>query len=183
MSKNEEWKPVKGYENRYMVSDHGRVKSLERIIEALDGFERHYQEKFLKLKPNKVRGYTAVRLYDDKGNYKHIEVHRLVALHFLSNPDGLPIVNHIDQVRDNNHMDNLEWCSYAHNLLHRGAHRKGREKIKKKVFQYSLLDEEFIKAWPSATDCARETGIDRSGISHVCNGHKSHHAGFIWKFE
>lgn len=111
----------------------------------------------------------------------HIEVHRLVALHFLSNPNGLPIVTHIDQVRDNNNVDNLEWCTYAHNLLHKEAHRKSREKIKKKVFQYTL-DEDFLRAWPSATECAREMGIDRSGISLVCNGHRSHHWGFIWKF-
>ena len=179
---NEEWKPVKGYENRYLVSNHGRVISLGRIIEAVDGFERHYREKLLKLNPNKVRGYVAVRLYDDEGNYEHVEVHRLVALHFLENPEGLPLVNHIDQVRSHNDVENLEWCTFAHNLHHKGAHRKGREKIKKKVFQYTL-DEDFIRAWPSATDCARETGIDRSGISHVCNGHKAHHAGFIWKFE
>lgn len=178
----EEWKSIKGYENRYQVSNHGRVKSLARIIEADDGFERHYREKYLKLKPNKARGYVAVRLYDDEGNYKHIEVHRLVALHFLSNLDGFPIVNHIDQVRDNNHVDNLEWCTYAHNLLHKGAHRRSREKIKKKVFQYSL-DGEFVRAWSSATDCAREMEIERSGISHVCNGHRLHHAGFVWKFE
>jgi hypothetical protein len=128
----EKWKSVNDSQERYEISNMGRLKSLARTVHAKDGSIRHYPERILEPKPNKARGYVAVRLYDAQGNYKHIEIHRLVALHFLENPEGLPLVNHIDTIRYNNHVSNLEWCSFSHNLLHKGAHRKGREKMKKK---------------------------------------------------
>ena len=179
--KKENWLPVNENEERYEISNWGRVKSLARIIEAKDGSTRYYPERILEPKPNKSRGYVAVRLYDDQGNYQHIEVHRLVALHFLENLDGLPLINHIDTIRHNNHVDNLEWCSYSKNLRHRGASKKSGEKRKKKVYQYSL-DNEFLRAYTSATDAALE-GYNRSGICNVCNGNRPHYKGFIWRYE
>lgn len=180
MSK-EKWKPIKGFENRYEISNLGRIISKERIVTTSNGVTRKYKARFLKLKPNKSRGYVAVRLYHNNKVFLQIEVHRLVALHFLPNPRNLPIVNHIDTNRSNNLFTNLEWVSHRDNILHKGAHKKGREKSKKKVYQYSK-DGFFLKAWSSATD-ASEYGFDRSGIAQTCTGHKQFYRGFIWKYE
>ncbi len=177
---NEIWKPIKGYENRYLISNYGRVISLARTFRAKDGFVRRYPERILKPSPNKTRGYIAVRLYDGEGSYLHKEIHVLVALHFLDNPNNFPVVNHLDLIRHNNKVENLEWCTYAHNLHYKGAFRKGREKMKKKVYQFTM-DGDFIKAWPSATDATIE-GFNRSGICNACNGHRPHYKGFVWRY-
>ena len=97
------WVRIKGFEQRYMISNIGRVLSIGRIITAKDGFERNYPNRQLKLKPHKSNGYRYARLYNDDGKtYEHISVHRLVALHFIDNPDNMPVVNHIDTDRSNN---------------------------------------------------------------------------------
>lgn len=179
---NEIWKPIKGFEDKYEVSNYGRVKSLNRTTVDCNGNVRYYKGRLLKLKPNKVRGYTAVRLYKN-GKVNHIEVHRLVGIHFIPNPDNLPVINHLNTIRHNNHVDNLEWCSYGENIKHKGAFRKGREKMKKKVFQYSL-DGDFIRTWNSATDIENsENEFKRSGVCHVCNGTKPTYKGFVWSYE
>lgn len=178
---DEIWKPINGFENRYEISNFGNVISNSRVVITKDGYTRNYRQKKLKLKPCKCRGYTSARLYRSDGSYLHIDVHRLVALHFIPNPMGLPIVNHIDSARHNNHVNNLEWVTCKDNILHMGAHSKGREKLKKKVYQYNL-DGTFIKAWLSATDAAAN-GYNRSGISQVCNGLASYYKGYYWSFQ
>jgi len=176
------WKSINGFEGKYEVSNCGRVKSLDRTTVDSNGNIRNYNGKLLKLKPNKVRGYTAVRLYKD-GKANHIEVHRLVGLHFIPNPDNLPVINHKNTIRHDNHVDNLEWCSYIDNIKHKGSFRKGREKMKKKVFQYSL-DGNFLRTWNSATDIENsDNDFKRSGVCHVCNFTKASYKGYIWRYD
>lgn len=102
------WKDIKGYEGLYQVSNMGRVKSL--------GNDKTRKERILNLKP-KSNGYIEVTLYkNSEREYKY--VHRLVAEHFLPNPDNLPQVNHkIDDFehRSDNRVENLEWCTAKYN--------------------------------------------------------------------
>lgn len=103
---NEIWKPVVGYEGLYEVSNTGNVKSL--------GNKVWKNARILKPQVRGKSGYLFVRLSKD-GQAKGINIHRLVAETFIPNPLNLPIVNHKDENRTNNHVDNLEWCTVSYN--------------------------------------------------------------------
>ena len=105
----EEWKSIPGYEGLYEVSNLGRVRSVERC----DRFNRKIVSKILK--PNYVSGYLRVGMYKNK-TFKYYLIHRLVAQAFLPNPDNLPQVNHKDEDKSNNRVDNLEWCDRSYNM-------------------------------------------------------------------
>lgn len=102
------WKDIKGHEGRYQVSNLGEVRSLDRI-DTKSGRNRRLKGKLLKTSISKC-GYKMV--YID-GEYRY--VHRLVCETFIPNPCNYPCVNHRDECKTNNALDNLEWCSYKYN--------------------------------------------------------------------
>ena len=102
------WNDIRDYEGLYQVSTHGKVRSLDRID------SRGHRRKGRILKYANRRGYRGVILCKD-GITKTFSVHRLVALHFIDNEHGYPEVNHIDENKENNKMDNLEWCNGHYN--------------------------------------------------------------------
>lgn len=101
--KKEIWKDIKGYESLYQVSSYGRVKSL-------------ITNKIRKEDTNNW-GYKKVTLHKD-GKSKSFFIHRLVATHFIKNPNKYSEVNHKDGDKSNNHISNLEWCTRSHNMKH-----------------------------------------------------------------
>lgn len=106
--KYKKWKDVPGYEGLYQVSNFGEVRSL---------FYRGKENvRVLKPAANK-KGYLHVVLSKDGKTYT-AQVHRLVAIAFIPNPNKLPVVNHIDWNKQNNRVDNLEWCTVKYNCLH-----------------------------------------------------------------
>jgi hypothetical protein len=105
------WKDIENYERRYQISSLGRVKSLDRIIG-----NRYVYGKELKLIPDRY-GYFKVNL-SDCGIVRGINVHRVVAETFIPNPENLPQINHINGVKTDNRVENLEWCTSEHNLKH-----------------------------------------------------------------
>lgn len=110
------WKSINGYKGFYEVSNYGRVRSLDRIVYFKNNKgSRLYKGKILKQKYH--NGYAMVNLNKNK-KLEVKYVHRLVAEHFLPNPNNLPCVNHIDGVKCNNYIKNLEWCTYSRNNLH-----------------------------------------------------------------
>ena len=117
------WKDVKGYEGLYQVSNLGRVKRLRFINRHLD----FKQEKILK--PYKDGGdyYFVIGLHKN-GKKKYKAIHRLVAEAFIPNPNNYPIVNHKDENKENNYVDNLEWCTHKYNSNYGNARTKMREK-------------------------------------------------------
>ena len=115
------WKIISGFED-YMVSDKGSVYSLKRKIEI-----KQYENK----------GYFGVYLYK-LGERRFMLVHRIVAMAFIANPNNYPQINHIDENRGNNAVENLEWCSAKYNANY--GHR--REKMRK--INHFLLLSYFV---------------------------------------
>lgn len=122
----EVWKDILGYEGTYEISTKGRVKSLSRIRSVTNENTYYSKEKLLKTFPQNG-GYIRVALKKKLPNkYDNRTIHRLVAQAFLENPHSLPEVNHIDGVKANNVLENLEWISSTDNHLH--AFRIGLKK-------------------------------------------------------
>ena len=119
------WKDILNYENEYEISSYGRVRAKYREFIGKDGKLKKYHARYLKFDSTVAtkRGYVRVTL--SKG-YKteRFQVHRLVAKHFIPNPENKPFVNHIDNNGLNNHVDNLEWCTHSENMIH--AQKQGR---------------------------------------------------------
>lgn len=112
MNKKEIWKDIKGYKGYYQVSNLGRVKSLDRY-----SIDRRGGKHFLKgiiLTPYLCKGYLRICLHVN-GKQKQLAVHRLVAEAFIPNPNNYPQINHKDENKTNNTVDNLEWCTAKYN--------------------------------------------------------------------
>jgi len=104
----EQWKPIQEFNGEYEVSNIGRVRSMKR-----------YYGMVGRIMPQTIqrKGYYAVTFHMHNKAYCR-KVHRLVIEAFKPNPDNLPCINHIDGNKLNNHIDNLEWCTYQHNMQH-----------------------------------------------------------------
>lgn len=179
---NEVWKPVKGYEGFYEVSNLGRVKSLERI----DRFNKKWKCRILK--PNYVgKHYQTIGLCKN-GKVSRKKVHRLVAETFVPNPYNKPQVNHIDGDKENNFANNLEWVTNAENQLH--AREKGLNPITKNNLLYSIQVDmftkngDFIKTFPSICEAERQLGIHNGNIASCCKRDfwKYSAGGFRWAY-
>lgn len=163
-------KEIPNYNGAYLASEDGRIYSTLR-------------NRFLTPYKEKQKGYMVVHLKDGVK-----KVHRLIAMTFLENPDDLPQVNHIDEDKTNNRLENLEWCDneYNSNYGTKGerlskALRNGKKS--KKVLQYTL-DGELVREWPSAMEAER-AGFCHGHIVRCCNGNAGFktHKGYIWKYE
>jgi len=159
---------VAGYEGLYLVTDDGEVMSCNHEVFNGRGF---YVRKGRVLKQGTRDGYPCVVLFKD-GKGKTFSVHRLVAKAFIDNPDGLPEVNHIDEDRTNNNVDNLEWCTKQYNIEYSKA---------KRVSQHTP-DGEKIAEYKSVVIASDQTGISRTNIENVLNGWSSTAGGYCWKF-
>ena len=114
----EEWRDIKGYEKLYQVSNLGRVKSLPKFHRTSKFYSSiGYMSKEKILKPLKQScNYLQVDLCDINGKRRKKYIHKLVAEAFIPNPNNYKYVNHKDEKKTNNKIDNLEWCSFDYNL-------------------------------------------------------------------
>lgn len=170
----EVWKDIEGYEGLYHVSNLGRVKSLKF-------------NKIRVLKPFKGgTGYLKVQLYRNniQTNYA---VHRLVAQAFIPNPEKKPEVNHINEIKADNRVENLEWmtfkenCNYGTRNQRVSKSNKNNPKRSNLVNQYDL-EWNLIASYESASEATRQTGIARSSISDVCLSKRRTAGGFRWRY-
>lgn len=183
-------KDIEGFED-YQITDDGRVWSKK-------------QNKWLKQYQNK-KGYCLVTLYNGSKDKRFTkQIHRLVAETFISNPDNLPQINHKDECKHNNSVENLEWCDGKYNInygtaLKRAALKnsiiqKGKkpteqcriaqiEAVSKKVKQFNKKGV-LLAEYSSISDAAKSIGHPKSGgdIGKCCRGLKKTCIGFIWKY-
>ena len=153
-------KDIVGYEGLYAITSCGKVWSYRSKI-------------FLKPQTDKD-GYLIVGLHKE-GQNKTCFIHRLVAEAYIPNPDNLPQVNHKDEVKTNNCLQNLEWCDPKYNTNY-GTRIK---KIKKPILQYTL-NGEFVREWPSAADVGRKV---RANICYCLRGRTKTAYNFVWKYK
>lgn len=137
------WKTILGYEGLYEISSYGNVRSLDRVVTRSDGNERFAKGKRLsKIKSN---GYWRANLSRD-GKVSPVGVHRLVAIAFLRNPEAKPQVNHIDEIRTNNHIGNLEWATAKENVNHgSGLQRMAATQAKSFMFRNPAGSVVFVR--------------------------------------
>lgn len=167
----EVWKRIDGYE-RYEVSNYGRVRSLDKR----DVWGRLRKGKVLK--PfHDTGGYMQVCLRNgDKQCNKN--VHRLVAMAFIDNPERLPEINHKDENIENNHVDNLEWCTRLYNARYGTFQKRAHITLGKPLMQ--IKDGEIIAVFSSTLEADRKTGVNHGSISRCCNGGQKTSGGYTW---
>lgn len=118
--KGEMWKDIKGFEGIYQISNYGRVKSFMKTKKIGRWKEKstfNIPERLMK-EHRYNDGYMYYSLYKN-GITKKIKTHRLVAIHFIENPNDFKYINHINAIRDDNRIENLEWCTHSHNMKHK----------------------------------------------------------------
>lgn len=180
-TRTEEWRDIEGYEGYYQVSNFGRVRSLERTIQVAckNGGSYKLTIKAKIRKPLKMyTGYFYVRL----GN-KNKTIHRMVAKAFVPGYQEGKVVNHIDENKENNHAENLEWVSFSKNLSLSSKLSDFHRSNSMPVLQISA-DGEIIRRYESIHHASLKTGILRKHISGVCRNMKGYctAGGYRWKF-
>lgn len=177
------WKPVKGYEGYYEVSDTGIVRGLDRIVPDSKTGTKRIKGRTMKRAENKNKsrdgdGYYVVNLRKLHTS-RVVQVHKLVAEAFLPNDFNLPTINHKDGDKHNNSVSNLEWATYSGNNLHALSH--GLRHPRGNAVVQKSLDGRIVAFYKSACDASRQTGIGRSIISHCLNHRVPTAGGYLWE--
>lgn len=163
------WKDIPNYEGKYKISNMGNV------ISCYDG-------NIYQLKPMKtIHGYLQVALYNH-GIKTVWKVHRLVAITFIDNPNNYPCVNHKDENRLNNCVDNLEWCSYKYNNEYHDRHKKYAYKTAYKLghtIQQYDLNHNLIATYYSIIEVCRQLNIPRTTLTRYIHKGKPYN-GYIF---
>lgn len=188
------WKDIEGYEGRYQISNYGRIRGLRFRGKA------RTVPKILS-QPINCNGYHIITIRDKNNKRKTFIVHRLVAKAFIPNPNNFPVINHKDENKLNNHVQNLEWCTVSYNTkysLHRHKERMDMH-IKRfyetvapkskwakrgiahtrleRVSQYTM-DGDFVKEYETASIACCETGIPSGDILRSCENNAKKRCSF-----
>lgn len=164
----ETWKDIEGYENLYQVSNTGRVRSIKN------------NKVYVLKQYTTIYGYMKTILWKNN-KMKNFPTHRLVAKAFIPNPNNYPIINHKDENKTNNCVDNLEWCTPKYN----SNYGKSRERCSmnngsnKPVFQVDF-DGNIIEEFYNISSASKKTGINQNLIAQCCRGEKIRGGDFLW---
>ena len=176
---NKIWKDIKGFEGLYAVSNWGRVKSLG------NGCSNNCKERILS--PGKTeRGYLKVNLWKE-GKIKRYSVHRLVLSTFspVENSHELQ-VNHINELKDDNRLENLEWVTCKDNQNHGTRNKRISEKNTNGKCSIPIvqltLEGKYIRSYKSSHEAEREGKFNNSLIIQCCKGKRKSHGGYKWQY-
>lgn len=169
----EMWKDIKGYEGLYQISSLGNVKGKRGKL----------------LKPQKrEHGYLGVDLYDKNHKQRRYSIHRLVAIAFIPNPNNYLEVNHINENKTDNTIENLEWVSHKINSNHgtRGKRisLKNKNGKKSKAIAQFTKDGKLLNIYPSMVAIKRIHGYEQSNICKCVQNDKNynHAYGYKWRY-
>lgn len=159
------WKDIPEWEGIYQVSNFGRLKS----------FKKHPDGLLLK-QTNKNGDYFSVVL-SKNNRIKSTRTHRLVAENFIPNPENKPQVNHIDMNKQNNHVENLEWCTSSENTTHAYTNKPSmcvgmnyyNQNIRPKTILQLDMDDNLINEFKNSTEAYKNTGVCARNILQVAS--------------
>lgn len=180
------WTDIPGYEGLYQASNTGFIKSLDKFrLHSKGGVLSLHKGRILSLCINQG-GYYKVQLIK---NYKvkHFVTHRLVALTFIPNNENKPHINHIDGIKTNNNINNLEWCTPKENSIHAVENnlinpKKGvNNPSSKQTCQYDL-NGNLINIFSCTKEAGKSLKINPRTLSRVCQGIRPTYKGFIWRY-
>ena len=165
-----EFKDIPNFEGMYQIDKNGNVKSL------------YNYRKGNILKPRLKKGYYQIGLRKN-GIRKWYAIHRLIALTFIPNPNNYKCVNHKDENKLNNNVNNLEWCTSKYNNEYGTRIERVKMKTSKPVLQYDLKGN-FIREYKSVREATKLNNIKSiSNISLCCKGKYKQVKGYVWKFK
>lgn len=178
--------PILGYGDNYLISNYGKLKTVDRFVKRTDGYISEKKSKNVTIFKNQS-GYETASLCKKNSKIK-IFIHRIVAMAFIENKENKSQVNHKNGIRHDNNVDNLEWCTPKENVNHSykilgkkhnciGLFNKGG----KKVAMYNL-NGELECVFDSTMDVQRKKNIHNSKISANCLGKISKTNGYIFKY-
>lgn len=174
------WKDVVGFEDSYEVSNIGNIKSKEKSVRCKGGGLRIKPMMYLR-KQNTYRGYKSVFL--SKDNRKRTKmVHRLVVIAFIENPLAKPQVNHINGIKTDNRLVNLEWCTNGENIKH--AYKTGLIKTRYGKFHWNsiiVIDNSTNVEYDSMSIAAKSINMSIGCLARMLNGKRKNKTNMILK--
>ena len=180
------WKDIKGYEGKYQVSNKGRIKSLSRAIPHLGSF-RVIPERIMTQHVSSTNGYYMVSLCKDN-KYEWMLTHRIVATAFIPNPNNLPYINHKDEIKTHNNVENLEWCTHKYNtnygtcqerrILSLAKTLKNKSKF---IIQYTISGE-FVAKYNGRSEILK-SGLNYATIIRCCKRKINTSYGYVWRYD
>ena len=171
----DDWKQIDKF-NTYYINKKGDVLSFPKR-------GNHYKFPTILKQNYDKDGYKTVSIIGNDKKKHLLKVHRLVAKAFIPNPQGFPCVNHKNEVKSDNSVENLEWCSVKYNNSYNGRIKRAASKNKKKLNQLDKFGN-LIRVWDSATDASKQTNISKSSIINCCNKklHFITAGGYKWEY-
>lgn len=154
------WKTVEGFEN-YQVSNKGRIRNLN--------YGNLGYCKILK-QGNNESGYALIQLHKNGKRYQR-KMHRLIAKEFIPNPNNYPAIHHKNEIKDDNRVENLEWCTQKQNMEH---------SFGKKIVGTNIETGE--KIYFNSVSSTKEAGFEFRAVSACCNNRRKTHKGYTWRF-
>lgn len=165
--KKQIWKDIEDCDGLYEISNQGAIRAKKEL-------------HFLRL--CNFRGYAMAYIIGSNGLKKQILIHRLVAKAFIPNPENKPEVNHINGVRNDNRVENLEWATSMENMKHARSFGGVSPGKSRPVIQYEM-NGDVIAEYNSITKASEAVNIASYRISDCCGGHSDSAGGFIWKYK
>jgi len=161
----EEWKDVKGHEGLYEISNKGRLRNgYGKVLSPADN----------------GKGYMRFSLSKGNSDTSTVYLHRAIGEAFIPNPNNYPEINHIDEDKSNNQIENLEWCSIKYNRLYGTRVERSSAKSKRKVVGINIKDKSVI-ILEGIVDCIQH-GLNKSAVSNCAQGLSKSSGGYRWMY-